>query len=66
MAVRANDFAFRDLSQDGWPGVPTQALTHIERLLPSDVIEIEHYRVEFTAIQARVGPEELDQPFGPL
>jgi len=61
MAVRADDFALGDLSEDLIPRPPpTYELADIEPLVP-EVVEVEDHRVGLAAVDARMAQEVLQQ-----
>ena len=53
MAVRADDFAFRDLAEHGRPAVVPDAIGHVE-LLGQKVVELENDRVCFATVHTWV------------
>jgi hypothetical protein len=65
MAVRADDFAFRDLVEDVSPAPIRKRLGYVERLV-AEMVELEDDRVMLTAVDARVRAKVLEEILGAL
>ena len=60
MTVRTHHLAFRDLVKDGLPIPVRKGFANVEQFL-AQVIELEHHRIELSAVDARVLAEEAEQ-----
>lgn len=66
MTVRASDDAFRDFGKNTVPAVARHHVAHIVTLNARHVVQFQHDRIVFAAVDARMGTEVLEQQFALL